>query len=471
MELYVRIKGRVQGPFGQEKLRDLIRRGHLGKIHEVSEDRSFWRKASEYPGLFDTSAGYTTTGGPTLVSAPSPPAATASSTAEWHYASGTNPVGPVDLATLQSLVQQGTMTRDTEVWREGMPHWLPAGDVPQLAAILSPNHTAPRHDPVASAPRSSGGGKRVAAFALVFMLLIGGGVAAAVFFGLDDDVIGDEDYITSISQDDDITNAVGLVVVGWEFVLQSGEKYQSPVSTGTGFAITEDGYMITNKHVIDYFEQMQRASPKNRIVHCVQDVPVAEKDKPEFLQELRQVQERLWVFLDGKKHPATLIFSHGRHDFALVKVDKRFRKRFRLFGDEPRPDLLDREVRAIGYPAVAGRGAFSEEEALGQQKRRFNEDVASAFNSRELQRMLTAGRISQVSLDESTKLDWATHTAPLERGNSGGPLVTREAVVVGVNTQVTKGDLAQYYRAFCLMRLRDEIDRLAPGAEWVTSLD
>ncbi len=50
--LYIRIKGRVQGPFDMEKLRILVKRGQLGRAHEVSGDGSSWQRASDYPELF-----------------------------------------------------------------------------------------------------------------------------------------------------------------------------------------------------------------------------------------------------------------------------------------------------------------------------------------------------------------------------------------------------------------------------------
>ena len=53
-QLYVRIRGRVQGPFDTEKLRALVRRGQLSRMHEVSNDGNDWKQASEYSELFAT---------------------------------------------------------------------------------------------------------------------------------------------------------------------------------------------------------------------------------------------------------------------------------------------------------------------------------------------------------------------------------------------------------------------------------
>jgi len=45
--------------------------------------------------------------------------------------------GPFDTNALQQKVQAGQMTRETLVWKEGMPEWTPAGQVPELQALFT----------------------------------------------------------------------------------------------------------------------------------------------------------------------------------------------------------------------------------------------------------------------------------------------------------------------------------------------
>lgn len=52
---------------------------------------------------------------------------------QYYYADGQERRGPVDMATLRSV----GITRETLVWREGMPDWRPAGDVPELASFFT----------------------------------------------------------------------------------------------------------------------------------------------------------------------------------------------------------------------------------------------------------------------------------------------------------------------------------------------
>jgi hypothetical protein len=48
---------------------------------------------------------------------------------QWYYAKGGNQVGPLEDHAFHELVRSGDIAADTPVWREGMPNWLPYGQV------------------------------------------------------------------------------------------------------------------------------------------------------------------------------------------------------------------------------------------------------------------------------------------------------------------------------------------------------
>lgn len=56
----------------------------------------------------------------------------------WYYAVGGTPTGPVDVATIRALLTSGTINTSTNVWKEGMPSWVPLASVPELAMLASP---------------------------------------------------------------------------------------------------------------------------------------------------------------------------------------------------------------------------------------------------------------------------------------------------------------------------------------------
>ncbi|MCY2985688.1 MAG: SPFH domain-containing protein [Planctomycetota bacterium] len=75
-------------------------------------------------------------------SVPPPPPNTAS---PWHVAVNGQTLGPYSLQQMMSGVSRSEVTTETLVWTAGMPAWLPAGQVPQLASIfaLSPPAVPP----------------------------------------------------------------------------------------------------------------------------------------------------------------------------------------------------------------------------------------------------------------------------------------------------------------------------------------
>jgi len=49
---WIRNRGRVQGPFTEERIQGLLRRGRFSRSFHVSEDKKEWLPASEFPELF-----------------------------------------------------------------------------------------------------------------------------------------------------------------------------------------------------------------------------------------------------------------------------------------------------------------------------------------------------------------------------------------------------------------------------------
>lgn len=56
--------------------------------------------------------------------------------APYFVAVGGQQQGPFAPPVLQQMVQQGTLQRDTLVWKQGMPNWTKAGDVAELSGLF-----------------------------------------------------------------------------------------------------------------------------------------------------------------------------------------------------------------------------------------------------------------------------------------------------------------------------------------------
>lgn len=141
-QFFVRIRGRVQGPYDAEKLRSLVRRGQLSRMHEVSNDKVAWRQAADFPELFATPE--VRSASPRNAAAP-----TSSSTVdvesdgdiplqddkEWYYAKNNVQNGPVTFDHLKALVQAGAVLGDDLVWKTGMTEWKPAWQIQGLQTV------------------------------------------------------------------------------------------------------------------------------------------------------------------------------------------------------------------------------------------------------------------------------------------------------------------------------------------------
>ena len=156
--LYIRVLGRVKGPFEWDKLRILVKRGQLSRIHEVSTDSQTWVKATEYPELFQadpmdlaplastTDQEPAATPGPVAAqpTAPSEPAANTPNAVQpldnddWYYDQNGSPAGPFKFPVLQQMVAAGQVPAQTRVWKEGMDDWAPAQTVAGLGVPQQP---------------------------------------------------------------------------------------------------------------------------------------------------------------------------------------------------------------------------------------------------------------------------------------------------------------------------------------------
>jgi hypothetical protein len=133
---FVRIRGKVMGPFGLPQLRSLRDRGQFRAFHEISEDRQAWSSATSLGELFPPDAAgrtypeelpRTVTAEP---SAPHPPRDEG-----WRYVDAEGQEqGPVPRATLLSLHQSGAVQDMTLVWRAGMSEWQPLASAGILPA-------------------------------------------------------------------------------------------------------------------------------------------------------------------------------------------------------------------------------------------------------------------------------------------------------------------------------------------------
>ncbi|MCM1320400.1 MAG: SPFH domain-containing protein [Muribaculaceae bacterium] len=67
-----------------------------------------------------------------------PPAPAAPAVPEWMLSAGGQQYGPFTIDQLRQMVTNGQMNAQSFVWKQGMPSWVAAAQVPELAAIFAP---------------------------------------------------------------------------------------------------------------------------------------------------------------------------------------------------------------------------------------------------------------------------------------------------------------------------------------------
>ncbi len=162
---YVRMQGRVLGPFNPSQLASLRDRGRLTLEHEISQDRRSWIKAAEMQSIFARGAETQPHPHPhpaptravelewpvvSPAEKPAPaqtwPAAPAETTRVWFVARGDSHQGPMSHADVERMINAGELGPSSLVWKQGMANWQPAAQVPDF-----------RFGATAAAAGSSGG--------------------------------------------------------------------------------------------------------------------------------------------------------------------------------------------------------------------------------------------------------------------------------------------------------------------------
>lgn len=161
---------------------------------------------------------------------------------------------------------------------------------------------------------------------------------------------------------------------------QSGTEKQT-IGGGTGFFITKDGMIVTNKHVVS---------------DTAADYTV--------------------ITSDGEEHAAKVLARDPVNDIAVIKIDG---------SDYPILDLGNSDALKVGQSVVA----------IGNSLGEFTNTVSKGIISG-LKRTVTAGS----GLGESETLTNTIQTdAAINPGNSGGPLLDINGEVIGINVAMAQG--------------------------------
>lgn len=486
-QYFLRDRNRVTGPFDLPQLQAMKRRGRLARFHQLSSDRRNWVGAETIPGLFDAASDVVEPGGRPAdalsygIVPPPPPGGPASTDARcWFYGAGQQPEGPVTASDLRAMIHQGTLGPDSLVWREGMPSWQPAAILPEFSAAgVDRDGTTPALSGSTTGRSTSPRRLAVPAIVGIVLLLVISGAIVAFRPETLDPLLG-KSVVSGPNDQDRISRAIGLVVCGWSLTLKDGTVRDMMDGTGTSFAVTADGYLLTNKHVVEAAARRTRMADDYVVTDFLSQVrpgfqSLAEEISKEgtavttddvsnaFRNTLQSIEPKVWIFLGARSdsYQGTIIHLSDDFDLAILKVDRASGPYFRFAPSEQEIER-GRKVYALGFPGSAMH-AISEEE-FSLELNSAGNSIESRLKDRDFSYTMTDGIVSKIS-DEQIGRRWIQHTATITAGNSGGPLVDDRGRVLAINTQYAKGqgDGAPTLYSLAMPQMMNELSAHIPS--------
>ncbi|MDE0872055.1 MAG: serine protease [Flavobacteriales bacterium] len=234
---------------------------------------------------------------------------------------------------------------------------------------------------------------------------------------------------------------------------------RTPAAHGSGFLITSDGYILTNRHVVEDSEFL--------------------KENPEILRRFKlrnghtSITPKIYVLFDGKSYETELIHVSKNFDVAVLKaIGFSGGTPFKLSASNDVPTISD--IYVLGFPGDSERAGKGTEEETKQTKKRWRHDtIEGAFDKNQLTMNSNSGTIGKIKDDDELGRI-IQYDCPTAGGNSGGPAVTPDGIVRGVHTWgLNAGDKRAKNKingAGLLLPMRGEIDG-AVGASKVNWVD
>ena len=144
IRFFIRIRGKVHGPYSVKQLSALRSQGRFSETDEVSLDGNAWEPASTLEQLIASlqKPSQVRAREANAKSASMPTAGTSTTAtpardvnAVWHYSVNDEQLGPVSLNELRQMLDLGRLTLRDLVWRQGMSEWCTASEIKELNPV------------------------------------------------------------------------------------------------------------------------------------------------------------------------------------------------------------------------------------------------------------------------------------------------------------------------------------------------
>lgn len=231
-------------------------------------------------------------------------------------------------------------------------------------------------------------GKRVRVFMLLAVLLVSG------------------IYVPKVQAKEFNTEVRKSVAVIATYV-QINDTEPQLTSWGSGFFVGEKGkdpeYIVTNHHVVQDFLEYGAGEAMS----------ITLNDGSSAIARVR-----LRVYFDKEEYVDTYVVDHNAtKDLAVCKIAEPTNLRQPIGLEEPTEDMVGSPIYAVGYPGQADNLAVDARSSWG-----LNDST------------VTNGTVSRLVTSSGTGVRQIQIDAVIQHGNSGGPLITEDDTVIGVNT-------------------------------------